>query len=109
MQDCEQEEAGSRQGRETWKTLLSGLAPLVGIGAIVLYALLSIGYHRFYGPLGVDPSDVGLTQGFLKAGQRAASGRPRPADPTGMRCTIRHTSKQPEARHDASRVLQGPP
>jgi hypothetical protein len=44
-----------------WRDAFGVLAPILALGAIVLYAYLAICYDRFYRNLGVDPADVGLS------------------------------------------------
>jgi hypothetical protein len=44
-----------------WRDTLGHLPAILAVGAVVLYAHLSICYDRFYRGLGVDPADVGLS------------------------------------------------
>ncbi len=43
------------------RTALTQSTVLVTLGAVWLYIMMSLTYDAFYGPLGVDPSDVGLS------------------------------------------------
>jgi len=67
LKDREQETPSGRQLLAAWWAVLGGFAPLLAIGAVMLYAFLNFAYDRFYGPLGVDPGDVGLTYGSTLA------------------------------------------
>jgi hypothetical protein len=44
-----------------WPTVATVVAPTLAIGGLVLYCLLNILYNQFYGALGIEPGDVGLT------------------------------------------------
>jgi hypothetical protein len=50
------------QGRPPpWSDALGHAPTVLALGAVVLYAFLSLCYDRFYGSLAVDASDVGLS------------------------------------------------
>jgi hypothetical protein len=51
----------SMQGRFDLREAIRNVGQILAIGGVLLYAILSISYQRFYGQLGVDPSDVGFT------------------------------------------------
>ena len=56
-------------------TLLATTKDIVGLAAAVgavLFLVLSVLYDQFYGPLGLEPEDVGLTQAAIVA--RSAAG-----------------------------------
>jgi hypothetical protein len=44
-----------------WRETLSHVPAVVLVGGLLLYAYLSLCYDVFYGRLGVDPNDVGLS------------------------------------------------
>jgi hypothetical protein len=44
-----------------WKNTLEHLHAILAVGAVVVYGYLSICYEVFYGHLGVNPADVGLS------------------------------------------------
>jgi hypothetical protein len=54
-------EAETGRRLPSWLELLGQLVPLLGVAAILLYGYLAVCYDRFYGSLGVDPNDVGLS------------------------------------------------
>jgi hypothetical protein len=47
--------------RAHWRDAVPHLPAILAVGAVLLYAYLSTCYERFYGALGVSPSDVGLS------------------------------------------------
>lgn len=46
---------------KVWQTIATVVTAVVAIGGLLLYALLSTLYGQFYGSLGIDPGEVGLT------------------------------------------------
>jgi hypothetical protein len=48
-------------GRLSWRDMLGHVPAVLLVGGLVIYAFLSFSYARFYGSLGVDPNDVGLS------------------------------------------------
>jgi hypothetical protein len=46
---------------QPWRDMLAQAPGLLLVGGVLMYGFLSICYDRFYGFLGVDPSDVGLS------------------------------------------------
>jgi hypothetical protein len=57
----EQRTTNRTGGMPPWKDTVGHLPAILAVGAVVLYAYLSICYDRFYGTLGINPSDVGLS------------------------------------------------
>lgn len=53
--------------------VLSVLAPLVAVVGALVYVLLLTWYRSFYGALGVEPADAGLTQGSVLTQAGAAA------------------------------------
>jgi hypothetical protein len=52
----------NRLGRDLpWRDTLGHLPAVLAVGAVTIYAYLSLCYDRFYGGLGVNPDDVGLS------------------------------------------------
>jgi hypothetical protein len=45
----------------SWREALGHVPALLLLGGLLMYAYLSVCYERFYGSLGVEPNDVGLT------------------------------------------------
>jgi len=60
-QDQTSDARRKRQPLGAWRDILGALAPVLALGAVVLYGYLSIAYDEFYRSLGVDRSDVGLS------------------------------------------------
>jgi hypothetical protein len=54
-------EGKDRPSGQAWREMLGHIPGVVLLGGLFMYAYLSICYDRFYGSLGVDPNDVGLT------------------------------------------------
>ncbi len=54
------EKLADQKGRPAWQDLLGSLGPGLAITGALLYGALTVAYARFYGELGVNPSDVGL-------------------------------------------------
>jgi hypothetical protein len=54
--------SGERKERK-WhlRESTSVLAPFLALSGLLIYTVLSLQYYQFYSPLGVDPSEVGLT------------------------------------------------
>lgn len=44
-----------------WAKIIGFLTPIVLISGVLIYGILSLGYERFYGRLGIDPAAVGLS------------------------------------------------
>jgi hypothetical protein len=44
-----------------WREALRQASAVVVVGGLLIYGYLSICYDHFYGSLGVDPNDVGLS------------------------------------------------
>lgn len=60
--DKKSQDARNRSGGGLyWKDVLSNVAGVLLVGGALMYGYLSICYDRFYGSLGVDPNDVGLS------------------------------------------------
>jgi hypothetical protein len=53
--------AGLERPKLPWRDAIGGLPAVLIVGGLLLYGYLSICYYSFYGSLGVDPNDVGLT------------------------------------------------
>jgi hypothetical protein len=56
-----EEQAPRRDWVQARKDALAHLPAIVVVGGLLLYGFLSLTYQQFYGSLGVDPNDVGLT------------------------------------------------
>jgi hypothetical protein len=50
----------SSSNQEWWRQILGSLSGLLILVGVLVYGCLSMIYWSFYGPLGIDPSDVGL-------------------------------------------------
>jgi hypothetical protein len=50
-----------RKQQPPWRDLIQSGTSILAVSGILMYAILSIAYGRFYGSLGVNPSDVGLS------------------------------------------------
>jgi hypothetical protein len=63
VRDEKQQTTAAEQTRKSmpWRDTFGTVAPILALSAVVLYAYLAICYDRFYGSLGVDPNDVGLS------------------------------------------------
>jgi hypothetical protein len=65
VNDHEEEQLNSVRGDGrplgAWREVLGVLAPVLAVGAILLYGYLSVAYDNFYRGLGIDPADVGLS------------------------------------------------
>ncbi len=60
----------STGNRRTWTddfARVSSGAGFLGLAAILVYGIQYVSYSRYYGHLGVDPKDVGLTYGTVLA------------------------------------------
>jgi hypothetical protein len=44
-----------------WRDMLGHVPAVLLVGGLLMYAFLSFCYARFYGSLGIDPNDVGLS------------------------------------------------
>jgi hypothetical protein len=55
------------------KDLLQAVAPVLAVGAVVVYGVLTVAYSKFYRELGVNPGDVGLDYGRGLQGVAGAS------------------------------------
>jgi hypothetical protein len=61
-QESQQHDAAGGSGRRLpWREVLGHAPAVLVVGAVLMYGYLSICYERFYGFLGVDPNDVGLS------------------------------------------------
>jgi hypothetical protein len=61
VRDEQQPTADRTGGIPPWKDTLEHLPAILAVGAAVVYGYLSICYDMFYGHLGVNPADVGLS------------------------------------------------
>jgi hypothetical protein len=61
VRDEQQQTADRSGGMPPWKDTVGHLPAVLAVGAVVLYAFLSLCYDSFYRSLAVEPSDVGLT------------------------------------------------
>jgi hypothetical protein len=59
--------------RGYWTRVLGAIVPVITIGGLVVYALLTLIYNQFYDALGVSPSDVGLGYTATLAGSAGLS------------------------------------
>jgi hypothetical protein len=55
------EKNGNSKQRSPWRDILQGGTSILATIGVLMYAVLSVAYGRFYGSLGVSPSDVGLS------------------------------------------------
>jgi hypothetical protein len=61
VRDDEVNASGQARWGLPWRDVLGNLPAALLLGGLFMYAYLSICYDRFYGRLGVDPNDVGLS------------------------------------------------
>src|SRR5215216_360225 len=55
------DDQGRGPGLPPWRDAFGHAPTVLAVGAVVLYAFLSLCYELFYRSLAVDPSDVGLS------------------------------------------------
>jgi hypothetical protein len=63
VRDDEQQTPTVEQARRRlpWRDMLGHVPAVLLVGGLLMYAFLSFCYARFYGSLGIDPNDVGLS------------------------------------------------
>jgi hypothetical protein len=49
------------QEKSRWEVVAGISTAAIALGGSIVYGLLTLAYSQFYGALGVDPQDVGLS------------------------------------------------
>ena len=65
--DEDHPEESTLKPKSTWRELATNPTIILTLAAVLWYSLLNISYSAYYEPLGVRPSDVGLTYASILA------------------------------------------